>query len=84
MGMTRTMSTENTEADLARSVEVGIETTTAVVSGQAFHGWRFDRIGEIYFGPELEEAELVRCIRRTNDEAAHSTDVVLEVCDGKC
>jgi hypothetical protein len=59
---TRTMSTENTEANFARSVDVRIETTTAVVGGQAFHGWRVDRIGGTDFGLELEEAKLVRCI----------------------
>jgi hypothetical protein len=56
------MSTENTEANFARSVDVRIETTTAVVGGQAFHGWRVDRIGGTDFGLELEEAKLVRCI----------------------
>lgn len=77
------MSTEDTEADLARSVYVGVETTTAAVSGQAFHGWRLDRIGGTDFGLELEEAKLVRCVGRTDDKTAHSTDVVLKVGDGK-
>jgi hypothetical protein len=81
---TRTMFTKNTEANFARSVDVRVETTTAVVSGQAFHGWRVDRIGGTDFGLELEETKLVRCIRRTDDQTAHSTDVVLEVGDGKC
>jgi hypothetical protein len=56
------MSTENTKANFARSVNVRVETTTAAVGGQAFHGWRVDRIGGTDFGLELEEAKLVRCI----------------------
>lgn len=77
------MCTEDTEADLARSVDIGIETTTAAVSGQAFHGWRLDRIGRTDFGLELEEAKLVWRIRRTDDKTAHSTDVILRVRDGE-
>jgi hypothetical protein len=42
----RKVSTKNTEANFARSVDVRVETTTAVVSGQASHGWRLDKIGE--------------------------------------
>ena len=77
------MRTENTEADLARSVDVGVETTTAAVSGQTFHGWRLDWIGGTDFGLEFEEAKLVRRIGRTDDKTAHSTDVVLKVRNGK-
>jgi hypothetical protein len=35
----RPMFTQNTEANFARSGDVRVE-TTAVVDGQAFHGWR--------------------------------------------
>jgi hypothetical protein len=42
----RKVSTKNTEANFARSVDVRVETTTAVVSGQVSHGWRLDKIGE--------------------------------------
>jgi len=84
MGVSITlMRTENTEADLARSVDVGVETTTAAVSGQTFHGWRLDWIGGTDFGLEFEETKLVRRIGRTDDKTAHSTDVVFEVRNGK-
>jgi hypothetical protein len=78
------MSTKNTEANFARSVDVGIETTTAIVGGHTFHGWRLCRIGRADFHFELEEAKLVRCFGRPDDKAAQSTDVVLEVRNSKC
>jgi hypothetical protein len=84
MELTRTIYTKDTEANSARSVDVRIETTTAIVGGHASHGWRLYRILEADFHFELEEAKLVRCIRRPDDETAQSADVVLEVCNGKC
>lgn len=82
--MTRTMSTKNTEADFARSVDVRIEPTTAIIGGGASHGWRLCRIGGADFHFELEEAKLVRCIGRPDDETAQSTDIVLQMCNSKC
>ena len=83
-GSNKDDSTKNTETNFARSVDVGVESTTAIVGGQAFHGWRLGRIGGSDFCFEFEEAKLVRCIGRADDKTAHSTDVVFQVGDGKC
>jgi alpha-D-ribose 1-methylphosphonate 5-triphosphate synthase subunit PhnG len=84
MELTRTMTTKNTETDFARSVDVGIETTTTIVGGHASHSRWLGRIGGTDFHFELEEAKLVRCIGRTDDETAQGTDIVLEMRSGKC
>lgn len=75
--------TKNTEADFASGIHVWVEAAATAISGQASHGRRLYRVCVPELCLELEEAELVRRIRRSDDEAAHGTNIIFTVGDSK-